>query len=94
MDNKLFLFVYDIDNNESELLGTLKSLGETSPCLSNGYFIYSDKSYAELFDGVKKIFDNGNGRFLITQINPDLTNGWISTETIDWLRSKIGENQQ
>lgn len=87
MEKKLYFFAYDITNNESDLLSVLRNIGDVCSCLTKGYFIYTEKTDDQIFDCVKSIFDNGNGRFVIMEVDKNKMNGWISTETIDWLKN-------
>lgn len=85
---KLYFFTYDIDNNEVDVLDKLNEIGEVCSCLSNGYFISTSKTDEDIFDTLKSEFDAGNGRFVIIQVKMENMNGWISTDTIDWLKNK------
>ncbi|MCQ2577022.1 MAG: hypothetical protein MJ176_00685 [Treponema sp.] len=86
MERKLYFFAYEINNNEADLLVKLKELGDVCPCLPKGYFICTNENDDIIFNSVKPIFDKENGRFIIMEVDKDKMNGWISTETIDWLK--------
>lgn len=87
MEKKLYFFAYDITNNETDLLSVLRNIGDVCSCLTKGYFIYTEKTDDQIFACVKPIFDNGNGRFVIMEVDKNKLNGWISTETIEWLKN-------
>lgn len=91
MADNIYFLTYDIDDNESELIDEIKGSGDAHNCLSNGWFIKTTIDEDKLYEKLQPYFANGKGRFLISKIQSDGLNGWISTETIDWLKKNLYE---
>lgn len=88
MKINLYFFSFDIDENASDVINKLQEIGKTCSCLSNGWFIRTDKDEEFIYNAVQPLFDNGKGRFIISPIDLNTMNGWISTDTIKWLKEQ------
>lgn len=82
----LYFFTFDIDDSPSDVIKQLQQMGNTCSCLSNGWFIRTDKGEDELYDAIQPLFNNGKGRFILTPIDLSKMNGWISINTTRWLK--------
>lgn len=49
----LYFFTFDIDDSSSGVIKQLQQMGNTCSCLSNGWFIRTDKGEDELYDAIQ-----------------------------------------
>lgn len=85
----MFLVSYDISSEEvlSRLKDKAKEYGEIKQILPSTFLLDVEDNFSQINKDFLDIVSN-NGRIIIARITRSNLNGWLSTESVDWINSK------
>lgn len=86
----MLLVVYDISSEDviGRLKDKAKEFGEMKQILPSSFLLDTSKNLSKVNQDFLDIVSN-NGRIIISQIRRKEVNGWLSTESVDWINGKI-----
>ena len=85
----MLLVVYDISSEDviSRLRDKAKEFGEMKQILPSSFLLDTSTDLSNVNQEFLDIVSN-NGRIIISQIRRNEVNGWLSTESVNWINSK------
>lgn len=85
----MYLVVYDIKNEEivSQLLAQAKEFGEVNQALPSAFLLDTTEGLNTINEAFLTIVSN-NGRIMTAQISRNTINGWLGSDSVNWINSK------
>lgn len=85
----MLLVIYDISSEDviGRLKDKAKEFGEMKQILPSSFLLDTLTDLSEVNQEFLDIVSN-NGRIIISQIRRNEVNGWLSTESVNWINSK------
>lgn len=85
----LYFITYELRNREknySNFYDSIKSISHDScQCMTNAWLIYSDINSSDIYNVLKPLIEDTDNLF-IGEINRKNIAGWVSSDTIDFLK--------
>ncbi len=80
---------YDIKDTNRQIAFVTKAgeLGSVNLYFPTALFLDSNMSCSEVYEKLKECLEPSD-LFFITKVDPNERNGWLNTNTIDWLLKK------
>lgn len=85
----MYLVVYDIKNEEivGQLLAKAKEFGEVNQALPSAFFLDTTEGLNTINEAFLTIVSN-YGRIMTAQIFRNSINGWLGSDSVNWINSK------
>lgn len=85
----MLLVVYDISSEDviGRLKDKAKEFGEMKQILPSSFLLDTSTDLSMVNQDFLDIVSN-NGRIIISQIHRNEVNGWLSTESVNWINGK------
>lgn len=85
----MYLVVYDIKNEEivGQLLAQAKEFGEVNQALPSAFLLDTTEGLNTINEAFLTIVSN-NGRIMTAQISRNTINGWLGSDSVNWINSK------
>lgn len=85
----MYLVVYDIKNEEivGQLLAQAKEFGEVNQALPSAFLLDTTEGLNTINEAFLTVVSN-NGRIMTAQIFRKTINGWLGSDSVNWINSK------